>query len=152
MTFFNLIFLFLFSLIPLSVVSQQPPSVNHSRDTSPVVTIRAPNLWYEFPGSRNVYCEDPGIIVSTAIPVPTKRSSLGSERHLIQMPTEITTEVKSVSLPDESRLAQITALTSNQNLSQSTERFNLLREEIAGLREILLKCLTQLKGNPENPS
>lgn len=138
----------------MSVASQQPPSLNHSRDTSPAVTIRgAPELWYEYPGSKDVYSKDPGISPSMDIPPLGKRSSLRSERYY-PAPAQ-PEEVKSSSLPDESKLAQINSFAhnSNPNLSQSTERINILKNEIASLKETLMKLVSQQsKGNPENPS
>lgn len=153
MIFFNFAFLFLFSLVPISLLSSEPlvrpvKSTQDSRDVSPTLEVRAPTaktdeyesfMYYEYPGSKDVSM------------VSLKKQN--DRRSVPILNTQISPSIPR-SLPEESKLEKMVASAPvNQALSQSTERFDLLRNEIAVLKELVIRLVNQQsKGNPENPT
>lgn len=149
MTFLNLLFLFLFSLLPIHLVASEPQaahkirSIQASRNSSPVVEVRADSeefesvMFYDYPNCKDVH------IMRVRKSLPSRASSTCEP-------------VKSVahSLPDESKLAQ----TKGKSLSESTERFDLLKQQIdslkhaSHLRELLTTISQKLQLSSENPS
>lgn len=159
MIFFNLTFLLLFSLVPISLLSSEPVvrpvrSTQDSRDGSPTVEVRAQEgckaviadideyesaLYYEFPGSRDV-CT-----------IQVKKEK---ERRSFPISNTQIISCASHSLPKESKLEKMVASTPTvpKVLSESTERFNFLSNELATVKEMVTKLLNQSKDNSENPS
>jgi hypothetical protein len=161
MLFLNSIFMFLFVLVPLHLIASEPPHIQSSRNSSPVVKIavaynRVPVLYYEYPGSKDVYF--------TFYACPGSEShETGYGRHSVPAPIparevniSLASESKSSSLPDQSKLDTMRAANA-EVLTQSNERLDLLKTQIADASQSTLEKLAQFISQkltiaPENPS
>ena len=131
MTFLNLTFLFLFSLVPISLLSSEPlvrpvRSTQDSRDASPAMEVRVKEgqiptakdeyesvMSYDFPRWGEVR-------IIQVIKENNRRSFPPSN-------TQVTSST-SHSLPEESKLEKMVASApANQVLSQSTEKLNSIK-------------------------
>ncbi len=157
MLFLNIFFIFLFSLAPLHLSAGEPPHIQSSRNSSPVVKVavldkKVAVLNYEYPGSNHVYV--------TYVPCQGSEShETGYGRHSVPSPIpaleaniSLASESKSSSLTDQSKLDAIRTVSNGEVLSQSTERFNFLKDELASLKQLVVQLSQKLPISPENPS
>ena len=153
MLFLNIIFLFLLSVVPIHLLASESPlqktlSRQQSRNGSPVVELRLSTaqeeytsvLYYDFPGSKNV--------------------TLMRERRSLPIQCEPNVEqndatispANSTSLPEESKLDKMMNSSISVNLSQSTERFNIIKQELDALKALVTSISQRLPMTRENPS
>lgn len=164
MTFFNTLFIFLFSVVPIYLNAGAPPvqgsrSTEHSRNSSPVVSVRVPvicsEMYYEWPGCREItYVPSTEYIYLTTEEL-NDRLMRHARKSLPVPGTSALQAPKAASLPCESKLEKMPISTAAA-LSQSTEKLQQIEKLLETANESTLHKLKdliaeKLTGVPSHP-